>query len=359
MRDVYVVNDFAGAQTGTKDNPYVARGAREFDRLMSSLVAEDDLAHHWTGRFGTRGAYRWGAYADANWRAGRNWSIEGDFTLSIDPDAIPDDEIDSQPLFCIASRNDAVAPRVKGGTLIGNHSVLAERWRAQGKTLRTGGPLLYGDARLDSVTVRDCGSLGAESFVAEIVGTGAIVGCTYTDHDPSASDDQVTVFRVIGSENCEWMSGTPCLMERNTTNTPASKLVQAHCVYSCPGVVRNNKSVGAQVFYYGDYCGTRDVTIEENEADDCEHGVQLKLSPTPLPFAERFFHERYTIGPNRFRSSGANVSLDTCGPPTPTRFIRDIKVDSSLSLENFGATNVTRITVPQRRGCNPFAFLRR
>jgi hypothetical protein len=336
LRDVYVVDDYSGVQLGTKSNPYSVRTSAEFDALMAFLSGDDNLAHHWYGRFGTKGCYRWGGYATRN--VGNGWTIDGDAEMAIDPNAIADSAIDGQPLYVIAG----TARSVTGITTLGNHSALADRWRARGQSLRTGGVLLYGVASMDRVTFKGFGAIGAETFVAEIVGSGSIADCEFTAHDPSSSNDQVTVFRVIGSENGEASSVIPCLMEGNTTNAPGSKKVQAHSIYQCPGVVRNNKSVGADVFYYADYWDNRDITIEDNEADDSIHGVQLKLSPTPLPIAEKFSHERYTVGPNRFASSGAQVSLDTCGPATSTRFIRDITIDESLSVENFGATGITR-----------------
>lgn len=354
MKEIWVVNDFAGAQNGSAANPFVAKTAAEFDALLASLRPTDSLAHRWEGSFKTRGVYRWGKFASRN--LGKDWTVDGAANVSLDSDAITDR--DSQPLFCLAGP----ARSVKGITVRGNHSSLANGWQG---SLRTGGVLLYGQALIDGVTFKDFGAIGAETFVAEIVGSGDITDSLFTDFDPQSSDDQVTVFRTIASENGELASTVRAIHEHNTTNAPGSKLVQAHTIYQSPGLIRFNKSVGADVLYYGDYFNNRDITIEENDADACLHGVQLKLSPTPRPQADSFSHENYTIGPNRFRSSGANVSLDTCGPSTSTRFIRRIAIDAGLSLENAeygglpGAANITRTGLPDpaRKGCNPLARL--
>jgi hypothetical protein len=378
VAEIWVVPRFTGAQLGTKDNPMVAATTTDFDALLASLP--ETLGLHLEGSFKRKGAYRWGPLASRN--TGANWTIDGTAEVSLDPEAIPDSEIDDQPLYVFAS--GVGAPKIQGITVVGNHSVLAERWRSQGKSLRTGSVLFYGDASIDGATLKDFGALRApdqppdissETFVAEIVGSGNITNCVFQDFDPSSSDDQVTVFRTMASENGEKTSLVRSVHEHNTTNVTGSKLVQAHTIYQSPGLVRFNKSVGADVFYYADTFNNSDITIggvgEENEATDCIHGVQLKLSPTAgtdLEMPKHFSHERYVIGPNRFKSRGKDVSLDTCGPPTATRYIRDISVDAALSFENIeyggvpGATNVTRSGVvlpgPARKGCLP-RFLQR
>lgn len=341
--------------------PADAPDARAFDALMLALSSEDHLAVHLQGKFTTKGTYRWGPAPD-NWRAGKYWTIHLDGEVSIDPNAIPDSYIEAQPLFVIVWHPDSVSPEIHGGAVNANHSLLADRWKAKGKSLRTGGIVQYGQGKIDGVTIRDCGALRApgqppeissETFVAEIVGGGSITGCTFKDHDLGTSDDQVTVFRVMASENGEKMSDVPCLQEGNTTHAPGSRWVQAHCIYGMPGVVRHNKSVGGYAFYYGDYFKTKGVDISMNEGEDIVHGVALKLSPTPLPNADHFSHEDYNIGPNKFDSSNVNVLLDPYGPQTATRYIRNIKVDANLSLLNRGATEVMRtgVEVSKRKGC--------
>lgn len=331
LRDVYIVDGYTGLQLGTKDNPYSVRTAAEFDALMAFLMSEDNLAVHLEGRFSRKPAYRWGQFASRN--VGRFWRLDGDAEVSADPSSIPDSEIDGQPLYVFAGGQS-----VSGITAIANHSLLADRWNAKRQTLRTGGFLVEGDGAIDGVTVKDCGSLGAETFVALVTGgTGpaSITNSVYTDHRPSSSNDQVSVFAIVGPEFGSDALRPSASMEGNLTYTPGSDWVQAHTIYQAEhGRVRRNRSVGARFLYYGDYFATKGIEIDDNDADLCKHGVQLRLSPTPLPAAAAFSHENYRIGPNRFASSGANVSLDTCGPSTSTRFIRGIYVDPSLTIEN-------------------------
>jgi hypothetical protein len=311
------------------------------DDRLAALAGEDGVALHLIGSFTTAGVYRWGKYANRN--LGKGWTVDGDAEISLIPE-----QVDNQPIYCLAGP----ALSITGITVRGNHSAIAKDWQG---SLRTGGVLLEGTALIDRVTFNDFGAIGAETFVAEIVGSGDITNCLYTEHNPSFSNDQVTVFRTIASENGDKVSLVRSVHQNNTTNTPGSKLVQAHTIYQSPGQVRFNKSIGADVLYYGDYFNNSDITIEENQADDCVHGVQLKLSPiagndTEMP--KHFSHENYTIGVNRFASKGANVSLDTCGPTTATRYIRNIKVHNALSLENFGG-EVVRFgdDLNARKGC--------
>jgi hypothetical protein len=247
---------------------------------------------------------------------------------------------------------------VSGISTRGNHSVLARDWPG---SLRTGAVLIDGDGAIDGVTFRDFGSKGEETFVAAVSngsGFAAITNTVFTDFDPASSDTQVTVRIIDGADSAvsKELHRSDCLMEGNKTFAKGANWVQAHTIYQAKkGLVRRNLSDGARVGYYGDFWSTRGITIMENEFLACEHGVQLKLSPTPLPFADSFSHEDYVIGPNRIESSGANVSIDTLGPPTATRYIRNIAVDRSLTLENFGGV-VTRTgaELSSRRGCNPF-----
>jgi hypothetical protein len=165
-----------GAQLGTKENPYSVRGASEFDALLAFLAPQDALAVHLDGRFKTKGVYRWGQYASRN--LGKGWAVDGDAELAIDPAAIAD--VDSQPLYCLAGP----AQFVGGITTIGNHSFLADRWKAGGATLRTGAVLLEGDGAIERVTMRNFGALGLESFVAVVSGgrgKGSISGGLFTD----------------------------------------------------------------------------------------------------------------------------------------------------------------------------------
>jgi hypothetical protein len=328
-----------------------APNAQAFDALMASLLPEDNLAIHYKGSFRTAGVYRWGQFAKRN--VGKGWTIDGDAEISIDSPTQ-----DNQPLFCLAGS----AQSVKGITVRGNHSVLAKTWQG---SLRTGGVLLDTKGTIDSVTFKDFGakrapnqpkSISSETFVAEAIGGGSILNCTFTEHDLASTDDQVSVWRSMAAENGEFMLEEPCLQEGNTTNAPGSKWVQAHCIYGLPGFVRKNKSIGGYAFYYGDFYKTKGVKINDNTADQCTYGVQLKLSPTAgdnTELPKYFSHEDYEIGLNRFGSSRAQVSINTYGPMTATRYIRGIRVHNALTLENFGG-EVERFgeDLNARKGCS-------
>lgn len=350
MKDIFLVSDFSGPQYGTAANPYSPKTEVEFDSLLDTLLPQESLSLHWAGSFKTQGVYRWGQYARRN--LGKGWTIDGTAEIALGTPS----NVDNQPIYCLAGP----AASVKGITARGNHAALSHGWRG---SLRTGSVLLEGAATVDGVTSKDFGAVGAETFVVEIVGSGDIRNSVFTEHDPDCSNDQVTVFRTIASENGESTSPVTSIHEHNLTNAPGSKLVQAHTIYLSPGVVRLNKSVGADVLYYADYFKNSDRTIEHNDAKDCIHGVQLKISPTAgtdLEMPKYFSHERYVIGVNNFQSRGVNVSLDTCGPPTDTRFIRNISVARSLSLENVeyegkpGAVDITR--PPEKKGCGPLRW---
>lgn len=335
VRDIYIVDGFTGSQLGTKENPYSVRGASEFDALMRFLRPNDYLAIHYAGAFKTQGVYRWGQFASRN--LGKGWTVDGDAEVSLDREAISD--IDGQPLYCLAGP----AQSVQGITAIGNHSLIADRWKSVRQSLRTGGVLLEGDGSIDNVTFKDFGSLGAETFVAVVSegqGPASITNSLFTDWDSSSSDTQVSVYFIAGERDS-------VLMEENETRaTGKGNWVQGHTIYQArKGLVRNNRTFGARVGYYGDFFATKGITIETNQFWDCEHGVHLQLSPTAGDDVESpkyFSHEDYVIGENDIQSSGANVSLNTLGPSTETRFIRNIRVHPSLSLENFGATDVSR-----------------
>lgn len=338
LKDVYIVDGFTGLQLGTKENPYSVRGASEFDALLQFLCAQASLAVHKTGRFKTKGVYRWGQYASRN--LGKDWTVDGDAEVSLDPDAITD--VDSQPLYCLAGP----AHLASGIRTIGNHSVLADRWKG---TLRTGGVLLEGDGAIDGVTFSDFGSLGSETFVGVVsggTGKASISNCLFAGWNPSTSDTQVTVFMIDGERSFASMEGN------ETRASGAGNWVQGHTIYQASrGLVRGNRTFGARAGYYGDFWATKGITIEGNRFLGCDHGIQLQLSPTAgndLELPKFFSHEDYTIGANEIESRLANVSLNTYGPSTSTRFIRNISVDPSLSLENFGATDVRRETICQR-----------
>jgi hypothetical protein len=399
LRDVYIVDGFTGLQLGTKDNPYSVRSAQEFDALFQFLQSNDALAIKLSGRFKTAGSFEWGNYGPSGWRAGKYWTFDGDAEIAIDPNAIADYQVDDPPLRIITYREqiawgdwDALAadqvwaglPRgqaVRGLTLVGNHSLLADRWRAKNKVLRTGGCILQGhNAAIENVRFVDfgalkmpgvyaegfpaviCGAMGApdRNKVAQLDGTthvydsigepSHITGCTFDGFAPSSSNDQVSVFVIIGSAgepggvgsgNWQQTMRANCHQSNNAVEASGSNSVQGYTIYNAlRGRVAGNRTRGVSMGYYGDYYATKGIVIEGNDFEALNHGVALYLSPTAgddphLP--EQFSHEDYTIGANRIRSAGANVSLNSFGSSTSTRFIRGIRVHPDLSLESVGA----------------------
>lgn len=353
-------------------------------------------------------------------RAGRHWILtsESGATLRWDVDAVPDSEISDVPRWLILSteaRFDhrlnhhtpedvwALLPRgqsVRGITFDLQFQKAAPRWRAKGKKLRIGAGMLSGhQASFNASPVINYGALGYEGFPYFIQGSlgqydrnliarldpeqyifddgvpddecSHIVGCTASQFaEAETGGQQITVRVLTGGMGertpGEWVQHMRAFAYQSGNRTVASgkNLVQAHCIYQClRGRVDHNSSEGATIFYYGDFLKTKGVEIDFNVATGCYHGVKLALSPTAEGMgnaADQFSHEDYTIGPNnRFSGNGPNVQLDTMGPSAATRFIRNIKVAASLSLENKGAENVTRIgaapvTPPApkgKRGC--------
>jgi hypothetical protein len=146
--------------SGRKRIPTQSAEHRSSTRYSRSSPRKTALAVHMEGRFKTKGVYRWGQYASRN--LGKWWAVDGDAEVAIDPDAITD--VDSQPLYCLAGP----AQFVGGLTTIGNHSALADRWKAARQTLRTGSVVIEGDGAIERVTMRNFGALGLESFIAVV-----------------------------------------------------------------------------------------------------------------------------------------------------------------------------------------------
>jgi hypothetical protein len=264
------------------------------------------------------------------------------------------------------------------------------RWQAKGKTtLRIGAVHLGGhQAAIENSTVLNWGAYGAEAFPFYIQGaTGQydrnliaqldpaqyiydagvpdaqcshITGCLADGSTYVQTPDQLTVYFIAGSigekSTGVWIQHmrafayqTGNSTQTNKTIPTRSNLLQAHTLYQClRGRVASNIATGAAVGYYGDSYSTKGVVIQDNQFTECYYGVQLVLIPppkpgdTPAPGWEQYSHENYVIGPNTIRGNGTNVLLDTLGPSTATRYIRNITVDANLTLVNNGATNVTR-----------------
>jgi hypothetical protein len=339
----------------------------------------------------------------------------GKATLMVDQSSIPDDRIDPTPLAAIRStelrfdqaRLNQHTPEemwewLPRGQAVRNLKIdvgfreALPRWRERRTMLRLSAIALAGhQAAIENVHVVNYGAYLYEGFPLYIQGAYGMYDrnlialtdpethifdaglqdnqCSHitdclTEDIAVQSDigDQVSVHFIGGSAGertpGEWTHHyrAYCYQTGNRTIGAGSNTVQGYTVYnSLRALVARNKSKGAAIGYYGDFYKTKGVVIRENEFGTeevpCEHGVMLMLSPTATGMgnaADYFSHEDYDIGPNKIISRGAQVRIDTLGPPTANRYIKGIKVDASLTLENHGG-EVTRtgVEVQQRGGC--------
>ena len=172
------------------------------------------------------------------------------------------------------------------------------------------------------------------------------------------SNDQVTARMILGSTGQDAAGNWHQLMRRHCyhmggdTTSSGENHMQGHTIYQAlSGKIMHNTAKGIQVQTYGDYLTTRGVEVDFNTAVDCYHAVQLMLSPPTVPpddeitirLKEQFSHSDYKIGVNnQFSTRGANVRLDTLGPSTPTRFIRNIEVPMKYTLDDKGVEGLVR-----------------
>lgn len=396
------------------------------------------------GAFKTRGSYEWGPLAAYGWRLPSSSAIELEGTLSLDPESITDDYISPEPLHLLLSADGfaveavnrlfatnpdatpeeqgraawSAVPRgeaIRGGTYIGNHSKLVDRWRSKGVQLMGEGVLIQGhDAEIRGAHFSDFGawrqnpSIGAEVFPAMISGAFAgpdrhalwnapadavfepatIADCSADNFDLASSNDQVTVFMITGgicnsriADPWEEVGAWRHIMRRSPTiinptvsvaGSPDKNLVQACTIYQCEsgGKVSGAKTPGCNIGYYGDFFKTRGVEISDNDFRKVWCAIRLLLSPSGVD-AEHFSHEGYVIQRNQYDSLWDDVNLDTLaadgarlhnGFAAPeSRYIRKIAIEASARVSNAGATEVTRFPLPNEgpgaagnKGCNPF-----
>lgn len=209
MSEVFIVNDFAGVQKGTKDNPYAVKTAVEYDTLIVSLLHDETplfkrqlLINLGAGEFLTGGCYEWGDFAGKDRpRFGFEWQLQGsgETTLSLDPNAIPDEQVNDWPMHLICSASQwmqylwtgrdaewaAMTPEqlsatlpqgqlVRNITLNLNYSKFIDRWIAFGKALKLSGGLLQGHGgAFENVTVKDFGAHHVVDADGKLVGAGA------------------------------------------------------------------------------------------------------------------------------------------------------------------------------------------
>ena len=353
---------------------------------------------------------------NSGFRVGRQWKLDiaPDTVLQLDVDRIPDAEVDDSPRWLWLSTEArftsitltpeqcwALQPRGQsvtgGGTFDLQFPKLAQRYRAKGLALRIGAVALAGhQAAIEHVHAINYGALGDENFIFYIQAAfgmydrdliseldplthifdadtpddqcSHILGTSVSQYAAADSDTQVTCNFIAGSvgqrANGQWQQHRRAFAYASrasgTILDPTPNRVQLVTLYqTLRGRVDNCASEGMSVGYYGDTYSSKGVDLLSNSFLRCRyHGVQLVLSPGGV-CPEQYSHEGYTIdGSNTITSEGSNVLLDTVGPVTDARYIRQIAVDAKFSLENRGATDVTRTGVPvppaTRKGCNPF-----
>lgn len=412
MSDLYVVPSFAGAQSGTKDNPFAAPTSADFDALQRQHP--EAKWHLNDGVFPTAGTREWDPREGVGFKFGNSqFTTETGATLKWDSDAVPDDRVDDVPLhlLCSAEPPPGLSPEqtfaalpvgqaVQGLTLDLNFAHAVDRWRALGKMLRISGVLLSGDlAAIERVHVVNAGAWGYEGFPLTIAGAiGAparnliaqldpakyvldanlpdaqcshITDCLFDQFDETLSNDQVTVRMIVGCmgqrPDGSWVQTMRAYAYQrgNTTTAKGQNEVQAHTIYQVlRGSIDHNSSDGAAVGAYGDFCATKRLDVSLNQFLRCDYsGIRFFLSPTG-PCPEQFSHELYTIGPNQITSkSGVQVDFGTFEDQLPlsaTRYMRDMKVDASLVLEAKGTIpGIVRTgqAAASAKGCHPFGFL--
>lgn len=387
-----------------------ARDGARFDALMRGHASDDDLHVSLAdGIYYTAGTRQW-LESGSGFRMGRHWTFDlsPGAIVRWDVDAVPDEEIDDVPRHLFLSTEARLLPdadkldpqdvwdllprgqAVRGGTLDLQYTKAVERWRKAGKKLSIGGVLLSGHQAVIETHVTNYGAWGCENFPLVITGAigqpdrdaiakvdpekyvldadlpdekcSHITNCLADGYVPEESNDQVTVRMIVGNMGernpGEWVQHKRAFAYQRGSRTIASgeNLVQAHTIYqSLRGSIDHNYSSGARVGVYGDFYSSKGLSIELNEFLGCDHGVAFLLSPTG-PGHEQYSHEDHTIGLNRIESAGANVYLDPVGEQTATRFMRNISVDASLTLDDrTGKAIRTGVERSQKKGCNPFS----
>lgn len=270
-----------------------------------------------------------------------------------------------------------------------------DRWRAQGVMFRLGGIGLGGhQAAIERVRTTNYGAYKYEGFpnyiqgaygmydrnlIAQLDPATHIFDAGLSDRECSHIIDcptdgyvdlvdtvaQVTVNAIMGSVGertpGEWIHTyrAYCYQTGCKTFASGSNKVQGHTIYqSLRALIEYNKTDGPEIGVYGDYNKSKGITVRYNEfgteKNPCYYGVQIQLSPTAEGqgnAAEDFSHEDYDIGPNKIFSRAAQVKIDTCGPTTARRYIKRIKVDASLTVEeNIGSELIVTGQEMQKRG---------
>ncbi len=422
MTDRYVVPYFNGPEHGTKENPFSVKDSREFDALMRSHydMSNSITWHLNDGEFSTVGTKEWDdtnvIAHNVGFRVGRNWKFTSETEASIvwDHSAIPDADVSEVPLWLFLSTEARFDQKVNhhtpedvwnllpNGQSVNNVNIdlrfneAVDRWKTLGKNLRIGAGFLSGHkASFEHIKVINYGTLNCESFPLYIQGSvgrydrnliaqldpstyvfdfdvseeecSHISDCSFEKYSED-SNDQVSLAFIAGGMGEkspeEWVQHyrAYAYQRRNTGTATGVNKVQGFSLYqTLKGDTTANYTENCSVGYYGDWLSSKGVEIRDNAFLNCRfHGVQLQMSPVG-PGCDQFSHENYTIGRNKITSDGPNVLLDTVGAPTASRYIRTIRVDANLTLENRGAENVIIMAdgVPMdeikgRKGCRPW-----
>lgn len=388
----------------------------DIDAFMADAVTRDTIPDISPNEhYGTRGCLEWepGAW---RLRSGHVLDMKGS-TLELDVDRVTDAMILSEaPILLVPSEIGNVYgktgeeawgsvlthQRVVNVRFVANFSKLVVRARALGaKSLRISGAGLLGhDAVIDNVELSDFGAFGHECFPLWIAGTDSgydhnalysvhpahiydedgtvsrISNYRFVDYVPEASNDQVTIAMIVGTTSSEkiiespWSEPGPyrqimrreCALVDNTATATGQNIVQGLTAYqSFKATISRNKTRGALIGYYSDFCRSKGVHITaDNSFMGGTWGAVVRLSPTAggaPTFPEQFSAEDFVIEKFECDAGAGDVYVNADLPNTATRYIRNIAIDERLRIVNEGdRAGVVKIPAPasSRKGCNPF-----
>jgi hypothetical protein len=365
--------------------------AQDFDAFMRDATSDPSPATiHAPGHRLTRGGQEWG---DAPWRLGSGHvlDLEGG-TLELDVGAVTDDVLKAEsPIHVVpsaigwaAGKTDEeawasvpVGEGCRNGTIVCNHSKVAERAKALGVSLRISGVVLQGhSATIEGLEFTDCGALKYESFPATI--TGALSGPDRhalstvnpqhmfdedTSRPPSeirnvsiggfvshASDAQVSCFMIVGATTNDRIADPwaevgnwgqiyrrrPAIRNaRGVARDGGENQFQLATIYQCRGgEVDTPFCRGFQAGIYGDYLTTYDLDVHHGDLEALRPVAQL-LSPTPMPLAAQFSSHRLLVRSNQLKALPTELDwhaalyLNNLPPYMDQRVIEDVMADDN------------------------------
>lgn len=331
-QEIWIVDDFAGEQRGTRDNPFSAP-AEGFDALMKTLTANQTPTRaRFQGSWKTRAAYEWGPI-ESPWTLPSNWWLDGGGMSELELDVnVPDSYIQSVPLHLVRSADGYVSDwdkvqknqRVTGWTFRANHTKLVDRWRASNAFLLPSAVILGGHSPvIEDIELEDFGAWGLEAFPLMLA--GAISGIDrhnlsfldpsthifddsrapahisrvkFTKFDPSSSNAQVSIAVITGMFGAQtiptdaWAELPPytqlfrrspyiCDVEARVPGSPRANQVQLATIYQCTdGEIRRITGENVQCCVYGDYYITHNLRVNGVHGTNVLRGVTQFLSPT-------------------------------------------------------------------------------